>query len=65
MPTYEYDCIACAHAWELEQSIKAEPEKSCPACNQETARRLVSGGTFVLKGDGWFKDGYTKPAGTP
>jgi putative FmdB family regulatory protein len=63
MPTYEYDCTACQHVWELEQSIKAEPEKRCPACGGETARRLVSGGMFVLQGGGWFADGYSKPVG--
>ncbi len=57
--TYEYACAACGHHWEAEQSIKDAPLKSCAACGKETAKRLVSGGTgFLLKGGGWYADGY-------
>lgn len=57
--TYDYQCIVCAHKWTVEQRITEEPLKSCPACKQETARRLISGkGGFVLRGTGWEKDGY-------
>ena len=57
--TYEYVCTACGHAWEAEQSISAAPLKTCPNCQQETARRQVSGGAgFILKGGGWYADLY-------
>lgn len=57
--TYEYECTACSHQWEQEQKISDEPERVCPQCKQETAKRLVSaGGGFRLLGRGWFKDGY-------
>src|ERR1043165_9968225 len=57
--TYEYMCTACGHAWEAEQSISAQPRKTCPSCHQETARRQVSGGAgFILKGGGWYADLY-------
>lgn len=56
--TYEYECTSCGHQWEQEQRITAEPEPECPSCREQTAKRLVSGGTgHVLKGDGWFKSG--------
>jgi putative FmdB family regulatory protein len=61
MPTYEYCCVNpdCNHEWEQESKITADPEKFCPKCGQETAKRLVSGGQgFQLQGSGWFKDGY-------
>lgn len=59
MPTYEYTCTHCAYEWEIEASIKSLPEKICPKCGQETAKRLVSGGQgFQLQGSGWFRDGY-------
>jgi len=58
--TYEYLCTACGHAWEAEQSISADPLKSCPNCHQATARRQVSGGAgFILKGGGWYSDLYS------
>jgi putative FmdB family regulatory protein len=60
MPTYDYECDACKHKWELIQSIKAKPVKACPKCLEDKARRLISLGTFILKGKGWAEDGYTK-----
>src|SRR6185295_3257863 len=57
--TYEYVCEACGHQWEAEQSIKDAALKKCVACGKNTAKRLVSGGTgFLLKGGGWYADGY-------
>ena len=57
--TYEYVCTACGHEWEAEQPISAEPLKKCPKCNKAKAKRQVSGGAgFILKGGGWYADGY-------
>ena len=57
--TYEYQCTECGHAWEQSQKISEPPEKKCPACGKEAAKRLISGGTgFQLKGGGWAADGY-------
>jgi putative FmdB family regulatory protein len=62
--TYEYACEACGHQWEAEQSIKDAPLKKCAACGKQTAKRLVSGGTgFLLKGGGWYADGYGSKGG--
>jgi putative FmdB family regulatory protein len=58
MPTYEYGCEACGKTWELEQRITESPIKKCPKCGKLKARRLISGGTFMLKGGGWYADGY-------
>jgi len=58
--TYEYKCTSCGHVWESEQSIKSDPEKICPKCKKETAKRMISGGTtFVLKGGCWGSSGYS------
>ena len=57
--TYEYACEACGHLWEAEQSIRDKPLKKCPECRKGQAKRLVSGGAgFLLKGGGWYADGY-------
>jgi putative FmdB family regulatory protein len=57
--TYEYLCTACGAEWEAEQSISAPPLKDCPKCGQATAKRQISGGAgFILKGGGWYADGY-------
>ena len=65
MPTYDYICTSCANAWELEQRIVEDPVKKCPKCGANTAKRQISAGAgFILKGGGWYADGYgsKKPA---
>ncbi|MCU0690183.1 MAG: zinc ribbon domain-containing protein [Polyangiaceae bacterium] len=59
MPTYEYKCSACNHEWEAEQRIVEAPLDTCPACREKTARRLISGASFILKGGGWYADLYS------
>ena len=59
MPTYDYRCDACEHQWELFQSIKAEPEKKCPACKKKKARRLIGAGAgLIFKGTGFYLTDY-------
>ena len=59
MPTYDYKCDACEHAWELFQSIKAEPEKKCPSCGKKKARRLIgTGAGMIFKGSGFYITDY-------
>lgn len=61
--TYEYACEACGHTWEAEQRIKDAPLKECASCGAPKAKRLISGGTgFLLKGGGWYADGYGSAA---
>jgi len=50
MPTYEYECTKCGKQWELFQSIKAEPERTCPKCGRATARRKIGIGAAILSG---------------
>ena|ERR1700753_2639602 len=57
--TYEYACAACGHEWEAEQSIREAPLKKCPHCGKLQAKRQISRGAgFILKGGGWYADGY-------
>jgi putative FmdB family regulatory protein len=52
MLTYEYECLACGHRFEREQSMLEEPLTVCPKCSKEI-RRLISGGAgFVFNGTG-------------
>ncbi len=60
MPTYEYVCEACKHAWELEQRMVDDAIKKCPKCKKLKAKRMISGGAnFILKGGGWYSDLYS------
>jgi putative FmdB family regulatory protein len=58
MPTYEYDCPKCG-TFELFQSMSDEALKRCPTCRSKV-EKLISGGNFLLKGGGWYADGYEK-----
>lgn len=60
MPTYEYVCEACKHAWEFEQRMVDDAIKKCPKCKKLKAKRMISGGgNFILKGGGWYSDLYS------
>jgi putative FmdB family regulatory protein len=59
MPTYDYACEACGKSFELEQRITEAPIKKCPKCGELKAKRMISGGNFMLKGGGWYADGYS------
>ena len=57
MPIYEYQCEACAHQFEAIQKMSARPLRKCPECGGKV-ERLISKAAFVLKGGGWYADGY-------
>lgn len=54
MPTYEYECTKCNHAFEEEASILAPPRQRCPLCRGKV-QRLISGGSgVVFRGSGFY-----------
>lgn len=59
MPTYEYECEACGHEFELFQSIVDKPLKRCPKCRKLKVRRLIgTGAGFIFKGSGFYQTDY-------
>lgn len=58
MPTYDYQCEKCGHEFERVQRITEDPIKTCPECKSKKAKRLLSAPNFILKGGGWYADGY-------
>jgi len=59
MPTYDYECDACGHTWEMFQRIVEDPIKKCPKCNKKKARRLFGTGSAVMfKGSGFYETDY-------
>lgn len=58
MPTYEYVCTECKNQWEEIQKISENPIEVCPKCGKSSAKRQISGGSFILKGGGWYADLY-------
>ncbi|MEZ6084158.1 MAG: FmdB family zinc ribbon protein [Phycisphaerae bacterium] len=64
MPTYEYECEACGHVFEMFQSItaraKRKPDEPCEGCGKRAPiRRLIgAGGAVIFKGDGFYETDY-------
>ena len=59
MPTYDYICDSCSHEFEAFESIKADPQKTCPECHQESLRRKLGPGAAILfKGSGFYQTDY-------
>ena len=70
MPIYEFKCLKCGFIFERMMKVNDESPKCMLAiktnhpkvlerCDGET-KRLISKSTFHLKGEGWYKDGYSK-----
>ena len=68
MPTYDYQCDACDHEFELFQSISEPVKRKCPECGKMKLRRLFgTGAAIMFKGSGFYQtddpnDSYKKGA---
>jgi putative FmdB family regulatory protein len=58
MPTYEYECRDCGHAFERFQGINEDPIGECPECEGKVRRLISSGGGLVFKGPGFYATDY-------
>ncbi len=59
MPTYDYECDSCSHAFELFQSISEPLKKKCPECGRMKLRRLFgTGAALIFKGSGFYQTDY-------
>ena len=59
MPTYDYECDACQHAFEEFQSMMDKPLKKCPKCGKSKLRRLIgTGAAIIFKGSGFYQTDY-------
>lgn len=59
MPTYDYECDACDHEFELFQSISEPVKRKCPKCGKLKLRRLFGTGAAVMfKGSGFYETDY-------
>lgn len=59
MPTYDYECDACGHKFEVYQGINDDKLKKCPECKKLKLRRLLgTGGAIMFKGSGFYQTDY-------
>lgn len=59
MPTYDYKCDACGHAFERFHSMSAPPIKRCPECGKSKVKRLLgTGAGLIFKGNGFYITDY-------
>jgi len=64
MPIYDFKCEKC---FSVEEDVLVESsitEYRCKRCGGFMIR-LFTGGSFQLKGSGWYKDGYAKKEAPP
>lgn len=54
MPTYDYACDSCGHAFEAFQKMSDEPLRECPECGKAVRRVLTGGLGISFKGSGFY-----------
>lgn len=63
MPYYDYICDKCGE-FEVFQSITDPILVDCPKCNElgikTSIKKLISKSSFILHGNCWAKDSYSK-----
>lgn len=65
MPTYVYECPNCKSTLELARQVKDRDYPVRCSCvhdkmTQPLMKRIIAPTNFILKGNGWAKDGYSK-----
>jgi putative FmdB family regulatory protein len=60
MPTYEYLCNKCEHAFEMVQSFTDPAIEQCPKC-QASVRKVYNNVGVVFKGSGFYKTDSRAP----
>ena len=61
MPTYEYECDACGHHFEVLQSMTEPKLRKCPKCKKLKLCRLIgTGAGIIFKGSGFYETDYKK-----
>ena len=58
MPTYNGVCTECGEELEAFCPYSERQKMVCPECGGKIEWG-IGGGNFILKGGGWFKDGYS------
>ena len=61
MPIYEYECKKCKNTIEFIQKFSDPPMTDCEECGTKgSLEKLMSLGSFQLKGSGWYLTDYAQ-----
>lgn len=60
MPTYDYVCKDCDHAFEHFQTMTSDHLTECPECKGNLKRLIGSGAALIFKGSGFYCTDYKK-----
>lgn len=64
MPIFEYCCSNCGNKFEqLSLSSKEVERVECPLCKSIKIEKIVSLGSFRLKGSGWYQTDFKEQKG--
>lgn len=63
MPTYQYACTECGHAFEQVQSFSDDALTECPQC-EGRLRKLFNAVGVVFKGSGFYRTDSRSGSGT-
>lgn len=59
MPTYDYRCGDCEHAFEIFSRKSTRPRaRKCPECGGRAERQISGGAGFLFKGEGFYITDY-------
>ena len=64
MPTYQYACTECDHAFEQVQSFTEDSLTSCPQC-EGRLRKIFNAVGVVFKGSGFYRTDSRSDAKSP
>ena len=60
-PTYNFSCEKCGYEQQKLVSILYPKKSKCPKCQKYSLIRLIGkGGGFLLKGEGFYRSGWSK-----
>jgi len=65
MPTYDYLCQDCGHAFEAFHSMKDDPLTDCPVCQGTVKRQFGGGAGIIFKGSGFYVNDSKKGSESP
>ena len=64
MPTYQYACTECGHAFEQFQSFSEDALTVCPVCDGRL-RKLFNAVGVVFKGSGFYRTDSRSGSSSP